>query len=231
VKFVFQPLIELAGSSLLGFEALTRFPDQADPSSQFEEARREGRLTGLELRAIKGILEASTSLPSGVLVTLNASGPTIEEFARSGLKLDQRLVWGLELNELSEPEVSDAARRLADLMGCLLLIDDAGVAHATQDRILRLRPDIVKLDRTMIGDYAQSAKIRKLVDTLLAAATEVGAKTLAEGVETAEHLDLVNALGFDYAQGYYFSPARLGDEVTEMLQDLRDRLEIDVSGS
>lgn len=105
MKFVFQPLIDVGSSSLLGFEALTRFADGLGPAQHFQAARDEGRLVELELRAIQGILEASALLPTGVLVTLNASGSTIESFAGSSLRLDPRLVWGLELNEQSDPAV------------------------------------------------------------------------------------------------------------------------------
>ncbi|WP_171021191.1 EAL domain-containing protein [Glutamicibacter sp. V16R2B1] len=228
MKFVFQPLIDVGSSSLLGFEALTRFADGLGPAQHFQAARDEGRLVELELRAIQGILEASALLPTGVLVTLNASGSTIESFAGSSLRLDPRLVWGLELNEQSDPAVCARARQLADAMGCLLLIDDAGVAHATRERIVQLHPDIVKLDRTMITGYEQDLRIRTLVDSLLQAANSIGAKTLAEGVETIGQLQLVERLGFDYAQGFHFSPGRPGEEIGVMLQDLDRRLGIGI---
>lgn len=230
MKFVFQPIIELRPRKLLGFEALTRFDSGQGPAEVFAVARREGRLLDLERAAISGIISASAALPSGVLTTLNASGPTIDSFASSGLKLDDRLVWGLELNELSAPCVSETARGMADTLGCLLLVDDAGVAHATEDRILSLRPDIVKLDRSMIVGYEQSSEIRELVDTLVVAAARVGSKTLAEGIETTAQLELAETLGFDYVQGFYFSPGQPPTRIASTLQDLHRRFGIDVPG-
>ncbi|WP_404288053.1 EAL domain-containing protein [Glutamicibacter arilaitensis] len=228
MKFVFQPLIDLTKWSLLGFEALARFEDSASPAEHFDAARGEGRLTDLELQAIEGIIAATSSLPDGTLVTLNASGPTIEAFSNSPLALDPRLKWGLELNEQSEPCVCDGARRLATSLDCLLLIDDAGVAHATRERILRLCPDIVKLDRTMISEYGESEQVRLMVDSLLEAATSIGAKTLAEGVESPQQLELVRTLGFDYAQGYYFSPGQQVNQLRSTLSALHRRIGIDI---
>lgn len=228
MKFVFQPLIELQPLRLLGFEALTRFPDGASPAAVFDTARRDGTLVQLELQAIKGILADCTRLPDGVFVTLNASGATIESFAKSGLQPDARLSWGIELTEDSAPADCTRVRAIADAIPCLLLIDDAGVAHATTQRILSLRPDIVKLDRSMLIKYEHSPSTRALVDTLLDTARTVQAKTLAEGVETPAHLELVTSLGIEYAQGFHFSPGRPVDELADMLKDLNRRFGVDV---
>ncbi|NAZ17002.1 EAL domain-containing protein [Glutamicibacter soli] len=230
MKFVFQPLIDLRNKTLLGFEALTRFDDGRGPQEHFSQARAEGRLIDLELEAIRGILEASRELPDGYLVTLNASGPTIEAFAAAALQLDARLVWGLELNEESEPCSSGRARQYADTLGCLLLIDDAGVAYANRERIECLHPDIVKLDRSMITNYGSSAKVRGMVANLLEAARETGAKTLAEGIETPEHLDLIDELGFSYAQGFYYSRGLPAQELAGAMHELNRRVGIDIPG-
>ncbi|WP_345471635.1 EAL domain-containing protein [Glutamicibacter ectropisis] len=228
MKFAFQPLIDLHSKTLLGFEALARFDDGRGPHEHFAQAAAEGRLISLELEAIEQILSASAAIPDGMLLTVNASGPTIEAFATAGQRLDARLTWGLELNEESAPELCARARSYADLLGCLLLIDDAGVGYATAERIMLLKPNIVKLDRTMIGRYASSECIRDLVDSLLEAARRTGAKTLAEGVETEEHLELVQLLGFDYAQGYYFSPGLLEGDLAAGMRDLGRRVGIDI---
>ena len=230
MKFVFQPLIDLRNKTLLGFDALTRFDDGRGPQEHFSEARAEGRIVELELEAIKGILDASRRLPDEYLVTLNASGPTIEAFAASAMKLDERLVWGLELNEESEPCSSGRARQYADTLGCLLLIDDAGVAYANRERIECLHPDIVKLDRSMIINYESSAEVRGMVANLLEAARETGARTLAEGIETPEHIELVDRLGFSYAQGFYYSRGLPAAELADAMRELNRRVGIDTPG-
>lgn len=228
MHFVFQPLIDVAQWAVFGFEALTRFDDAVSPDRHFLNAHAENRLTELELQVIEGIIQASAHLPSGVLVTLNASGPTFEALRTAPLKMNARLSWGLELNELSEPCLCNQARKIATSLGCLLLIDDAGTGYANRSRILQLTPDVVKLDRSMINSYTDSAEVRALVDSLLAAAKETGAKTLAEGIETAEDLELIRRLAIDYAQGFYFAPGHRTEHLPMILDDLQRRLGINV---
>ncbi|MFJ2621736.1 EAL domain-containing protein [Glutamicibacter sp. NPDC087344] len=230
VKFVFQPLIDLQDKTLLGFEALARFDDGRGPHEHFTQARADGTLVALELEAIQGIIDASNELPDDYLITLNASGPSIEAFAESALSLDQRLVWGLELNEESEPCSSGRARQYADMLGCLLLIDDAGVAYANRERIECLSPDIVKLDRSMIRDYESSDTVRRMVHNLLEAARQTNAKTLAEGIETPEHVELVARLGFAYAQGFFYSQGLPANQLSSAMKELSQRTGINTPG-
>ncbi|MFJ2350778.1 EAL domain-containing protein [Glutamicibacter sp. NPDC087673] len=230
MKFVFQPLINLRSTTLLGFEALARFSDGRSPDEHFSAARAEGNLVELELRALERIVESSQGLPDGLLLTMNASGPAIRAFAHSEPALDPRLLWGLELHEQSAPEVCDAARIHADELGCLLLVDDAGIGYATRGRILRLKPHIVKLDRSLFIHYLASTQAREHVGILLAAAREIGARTLVEGIETGEHLDLARKLDFDYAQGFYFSPGIELAGLPAAMHELHGRLGIDIPG-
>ncbi|QIV86982.1 EAL domain-containing protein [Glutamicibacter mishrai] len=230
MKFVFQPLIDLQRHALAGFEALARFRDGRTAQAHFDEARLAGSLVDLELRALERIIDASQVIPDGLLLTMNASGPAIDAFAQQHPQLDPRLSWGLELHELSSPELCGRARISADELGCLLLVDDAGIGYATRERITMLKPHIVKLDRSLFIRYQSSAAAHEHVDILLAAARGIGAKTLVEGVETAHHLALARDLGFDYAQGFYFSPGLDTQQLPEAMAGLRQRLGIDTPG-
>ena len=230
MKFVFQPLIDLQRHALAGFEALARFRDGRTAQAHFDEARLAGSLVDLELRALERIIDASQVIPDGLLLTMNASGPAIDAFAQQHPQLDPRLAWGLELHELSAPELCGRARISADELGCLLLVDDAGIGYATRERITMLKPHIVKLDRSLFIRYQSSAAAHEHVDILLAAACGIGAKTLVEGVETAQHLALARDLGFDYAQGFYFSPGLDTQQLPEAMAGLQQRLGIDTPG-
>lgn len=230
MKFVFQPLIDLQRHALAGFEALARFRDGRTAQAHFDEARLAGRLVDLELRALERVIDASQAIPDGLLLTMNASGPAIDAFAQQHPQLDPRLAWGLELHELSAPELSGRARISADELGCLLLVDDAGIGYATHERINMLKPHIVKLDRSLFTRYQSSSTAREHADLLMDAARGINAQTLVEGVETAQHLALARDLGFDYAQGFYFSPGLDTQQLPEAMAGLRQRLGIDTPG-
>lgn len=230
MKFVFQPLMDLRRHAVAGFEALARFRDGRGPDVHFNEASLAGSLVELELHALDQILAASQAIPDGLLLTMNASGPAIDAFAKLRPALDPRLVWGLELHEQSAPGLCCRARISADELGCLLLVDDAGIGYATRERITMLNPHIVKLDRSLFIAYQSSPDARQHVDLLLAAAREIGAKTLVEGVETAQHLALARELDFDYAQGFYFSPGIEPGQLPQAMAELGRRLGVDTPG-
>lgn len=201
---VFQPIVDLRDCTLVGFEALSRFADGRPPEQHLSDARERDRLVDLELALLSDIRREAGNLPDGTLVTCNASGSTFDALERNGEGFDPRLRWGLELSEMSAPAACTAARRISAALGCLLLLDDAGTAHSTVERISELRPDIVKLDRAIVARHRDDANIRALAARLCDAARVVGARVLVEGIETAEHVAVAHALGADYAQGYLF---------------------------
>jgi EAL domain-containing protein (putative c-di-GMP-specific phosphodiesterase class I) len=88
------------------------------------------------------------------------------------------------------------------LRGLKLAVDDAGAGFASFRHILRLRPDVIKLDSSLIRLIDKEAGSRALAAALVRFAEETGCNVVAEGVETAEELAVLHALNVDKAQGY-----------------------------
>ncbi len=93
-------------------------------------------------------------------------------------------------------------------IGCLLAIDDFGAGHSNFDRIWSLRPDIVKVDRSMITGAAENGRIRRLIPGVVSLLRESGALVVLEGVETKEEARVVFETEADFVQGFYFSHPR-----------------------
>ncbi|MCD2497073.1 EAL domain-containing protein [Microbacterium nymphoidis] len=201
---VFQPIVDLRDESVAGVEALSRFADGRTPEEHLAQARARGTLVELELSLLADIRRAAAAIPDGWLITCNASGPTFDALENERVAFDRRLRWGLELSELSAPAACAAARRISTALGCLLLLDDAGAAHSTVERIQELRPDIVKLDRFIVATYEDDVATQALAARLCDAARAVGARLLVEGIETPRQAALARDLGAEYAQGYLF---------------------------
>ncbi len=89
-------------------------------------------------------------------------------------------------------------------MGCLIAIDDFGAGHSNVDRIWRLRPDIVKLDRSLIADASNNLQARQILPGLVNLLHEAGALVLAEGIESHAEAMLALEADCDLVQGYYF---------------------------
>ena len=87
-------------------------------------------------------------------------------------------------------------------LGLKLAVDDTGAGYSSFAHVLRLRPDIIKLDRSLLADIDHDAARRAFVTAIVLMALELDATVTAEGVETAAELDTLRSLGVDTVQGY-----------------------------
>lgn len=210
VLTAFQPIRSLSTGSLLGAEALSRFvtEDGSGADYWFPEAAAVGLGAELEFAALMAALTAAEELPAQVYVALNISPETCLDprmpvlLERSAIPLG-RIV--LELTERHAVEEYDTLTMvLAPLRsrGLRVAIDDAGSGFASMRHILQLRPDIIKLDRTLIAGIHDNTGQRALGAAMVEFAKETGATIVAEGIETHTELDAVTALGMTAGQGY-----------------------------
>jgi EAL domain-containing protein (putative c-di-GMP-specific phosphodiesterase class I) len=206
----FQPIHELATGAVLGVEALTRFLDDKDSSPEhwFSEAATVGLAAELELAALDSALTAATRLPAHLYVALNISpetclNPRLPAFLNeAGLELDRMV---LELTEnMAVLAYAPLLAALAPLRqrGLRIAVDDAGAGFASMRHILRLRPEIIKLDRSLIAGIDQDPAHHALGTAMVEFAHQIQAVLVAEGIETDSELAAVTNLGMHAGQGY-----------------------------
>jgi EAL domain-containing protein (putative c-di-GMP-specific phosphodiesterase class I) len=105
--------------------------------------------------------------------------------------------------------LADCLRPLRE-RGVRLAIDDAGAGFASLRHILRLSPDVIKLDRTLCADIDTDPARHALATALIAFAAQIGSSVVAEGIERPEELLTLRALGVPYGQGFFLArPAQL----------------------
>jgi len=207
----FQPIHEFPTGTITGVEALARFPsdDGRSPDHWYNEATSVGLGGELEFAAMEAALLKSAKLPPHLYVALNLSpetcmDPLLAEFLeQSDLGVD-RIV--LELTE--RLAVDDYAPLLASLeplrrRGLRIAVDDAGSGFSSMRHILQLRPDIIKLDRSLIAGIDSDQGQRALGAAMVGFATQIGARIVAEGIETQAELTAVIELGMTSGQGYF----------------------------
>ena len=217
LSVAFQPIVDIDLGRTIGFEALSRFsgPPEQGPDVWFAEAATVGPVADLELAAVGRSLQDAAGLPDGVYVALNVSpetvlsgrlDPVLEHAAGSRMVL-----------EITEHSAIDAYGRLRAALaplrqrGVRVAVDDAGAGYASFRHILRLRPEIIKLDMTLTRNIHRDRSRRALASALIAFAGETGSAIVAEGVETAAELATLRDLGVTLAQGYHLGrPAPLG---------------------
>jgi EAL domain-containing protein (putative c-di-GMP-specific phosphodiesterase class I) len=206
IAIVYQPIRALATGRVVGYEALSRFGgvDHGPVEEVFASARSLGLGLELELAAAAEALFALPDIPG--YLAINLSPATLLD--DTALRLLERAPAERLVVELTEHDaVADYARlreRLRDLRarGVRVAADDIGAGFAGLRHIAELRPDILKLDRSMVGGIANGATHRHLVSAMVAFARDEGSQLVAEGVETRDELAILGELGVEMGQGY-----------------------------
>jgi EAL domain-containing protein (putative c-di-GMP-specific phosphodiesterase class I)/GGDEF domain-containing protein len=223
LRLVYQPRINLSTGDCIGAEALLRWrhPLLGDVSpGEFIPIIEQ---TSLARPTTQWVLDTAMDQLAawqrdGLAITLSAN---ISAANLSETDLCERITTGLTARELPfsslEIELTESAimdqpdqalgmlKRLQDA-GICLAIDDFGTGHSSLAYLQRLPAQIVKIDQTFIRDLtgATGADL-VLVETMIGLAHRLGYRVVAEGIETAEAAGILEQLGCEEAQGFWFA--------------------------
>lgn len=210
-EIYWQPIVDLATTRSIGVEALSRFAPlpYRPPNLWFADAAEVGLQLELEQATLAAALADSSALPPNLYLSLNASPPMIASgwlpklFRTADPK---RIV--LEITEHEAIADHDGViSALSDLreMGVRLAVDDVGAGYAGLSTVLRLQPDILKLDRSLVSQIDEDPARQSLANAMVHFAGEVGAKVIAEGIERSQEHQMLHRLGVTMGQGYLFA--------------------------
>ena len=112
--------------------------------------------------------------------------------------------------EFLEARFEDVGRfgALADALrehGFLVVLDDVGAGHSNLDRIPLFRPDVIKIDRSLISGVGDDFYKQETLKSLVSLSRRIGALVVAEGIETEAEAIVALELGADLLQGYFLS--------------------------
>jgi EAL domain-containing protein (putative c-di-GMP-specific phosphodiesterase class I) len=207
LTLAFQPIVDLAGATVAGYEALARFPGAAGPEVWFRAAAEAGVGAELEALAVHKALAAVPDLPDNTFLTVNVSphllGTDPVQDALATRRDLHRVV--VELTEHTPVDDLAALKRQTQELrerGALIALDDAGSGYSGLQQMAELRPQVVKLDRALVTD-ADSDPVRvALAEMVGEFAGRIDAWLLAEGLETAGELAAFMRLGVPLGQGW-----------------------------
>ena len=238
LQVVFQPIVDLRGRAVHGFEALVRGPERSplhSPAALFDTARRQGRLAELDQHCVRGALEAfgRAKLPGllflNITQTLFDQGwlsqpQTLELIQRLGLEPSRIVLEVLEVDDLQvDTRAFDEARLLHNL-GFALALDDLGQGFGRMRLWQRLRPRYLKIDREFIDGVADDPLKAAFVRSVLVMAEASQSWVIAEGVEQLRDLQALLVAGVSMAQGWALArPAAqplvtLGPEIGQLIE-------------
>lgn len=232
IRTVFQPVVDLDTGAVVGYEALSRGPadtplERPQPLFAAAGAGALGQLAELDWlcrhRALETALDAGMRSPTTLLLNVepavaDAAVPpatrTLVERARAQLHV---VVEFTERALLRDPaQLLTAARRIREL-GWGIALDDVGAHPASLALVPVLRPDVIKLDLTLVRRHPSSA-VAEIVTAVGAERERAGTRLLAEGIENDAHVTTARSAGATLGQGRRFGqPGPLPRQLDEDL--------------
>lgn len=245
---VYQPKICCTTRELVGFEALVRWqhpdagmilPDQFIPLA--ESAGLVDRLTEQVLRqGICWIKDAPLARGDGageLSLAVNLSARTLLDFRFADLVAELCRDAGFEpgrlILELTETAAMEDPVLALDMMtrlrmkGFHLAIDDFGTGYSSMLQLSRLPFSEIKIDRSFVMSASHSEESRTIIKSIVGLGCNLGLKTVAEGVEDQETLDLLEEIGCDVAQGFHIARPMSGGSVAGWVSDWNSQFRSD----
>ena len=215
-KYHFQPIVSARTGEIVAYEALMR----TDPSIGFnpleilELARRYGRLYDIELATIRNTLEHLSENQSyfenrHLFINSISSHLLTEEDFNSiksvyGELMEKVVVELTEQTELDDDDLNYCLNRIRGA-NMQLAIDDYGTGYSNTSNLLRYKPQVVKIDRSLISGIDSNPKMQKLVSSVIDFLHASGMLALGEGVETVDEVRTLINMSVDLFQGFYIS--------------------------
>ncbi len=230
LSLYYQPQIGRASGAIIGAEALIRWDNPeigaVTPELFIPVAEETGLIIPIGEWALReacrqnaswrkaGLLEIAVSVN---LSTVQFRQKSLGKMIRSILEDSELDPAGLELEITESAIMNDAEAAIMLLheikaLGVTLVMDDFGTGYSSLTHLKQLPIDKLKIDQSFVRDMADDPDDAVIVDTIINMARNLGLKNIAEGVETAEQIELLARYGCDGMQGYYFGPPMSADE-------------------
>jgi diguanylate cyclase (GGDEF)-like protein len=239
-ELFYQPLFQLAGSTVTGCEALLRWrhPERGlvSPAEFIPLAEEVGLIVPLGAWVLRRACMEAAAWPNGLKIAINVSTiqfrnrglveTVMAALAESGLPADR-----LELEITESVLLSDDSFTLELLhklrcVGVRISLDDFGTGYSSLSYLRTFPFDKIKIDRSFILDLCSNQATMVIVSALINLATGLGMNVTAEGVETQAQLEWLRSAGCTEAQGYLISRPLNTANLRSFVSDGRRNLQV-----
>jgi EAL domain-containing protein (putative c-di-GMP-specific phosphodiesterase class I) len=214
---VFQPILQIDGGQVFGYEGLIRGPATSLlnlPAQLFAAGNRAGLLTELEMLCCRKVVRQFARLGAQGGLFLNVSPQTVmwvrEDVERisnfildCGLTIAQTTIELTEHQNITDHSTFRQALKLFRSAGFRVAIDDLGEGFSSLRLWSELRPDFVKIDIHFVQGISTDPLKRQFLKSLQQIAERCETALVAEGVEDIHDLSVLDDLGVTYAQGFF----------------------------
>jgi diguanylate cyclase (GGDEF)-like protein len=232
----YQPIVSLASSEIVGFEALLRWQKPHGeivlPGSFISIAEDTGLIVPLGIWVLREACRTMCSWNAvrdkPLRISVNVS---VRQFIQDNFVEEiTKVIWETGIDpqtvilEITESVAMGDAERTINVLselskiGLSFSLDDFGTGYSSLSYLHRFPLRTLKIDRSFINRMNQDLESLALVKTMLAMAHGIGMEVVAEGVETAAHITELISLGCDLAQGYFFYPPLPAISASQLLK-------------
>ncbi len=236
IEIRFQPQVAIGGGGITGVEALARWSHPVlgllGAETLFSAAERADLVLALSDHVQRVILDAAaawTGRRAKLRLALNLTANDVRRPGFADLFIDRVDASGFSRNrltvEITEGGLIDDLSMAADLFaqfraaGIRVAIDDFGTGYSSLAYLKALPLDYLKIDKRMAQDITGTARDRIVVRGVIDMARSLGLSVVAEGVETAEQLDLLAREGCNFYQGYLCAEPLTDAALAELLEE------------
>ncbi len=201
-----QPIVDLATGTPVAVEALARF--RHAPGRPVEEIFSSAHEAGfgylLEAACLRAALARRDELPAGVRMAVNVSPDVLLHPVVSrgwNHDLDGVIIEVTEHRASRPTALQDELARLRG-RGATIAVDDVGTGYAGLLRLATMRPDFVKLDRSVVSGVRSSEAQAAVLDALVRFSHRMGGAVIGEGIEALADIEALVEFDIDYGQGW-----------------------------
>jgi diguanylate cyclase (GGDEF)-like protein len=228
----YQPLFEVSGQRLIGFEALIRLPAEDGtliPPMTFIPVAEELRLIDkLGAWVLREACKTALSWPDSLTVAVNLSPAQFEAGSISAIVAGALRETGLaphrlelEITEtllLGNSEAIMTELQALKSMGVAIVMDDFGTGYSSLSYLWRFPFDKIKIDRSFMQGFDASGRdAETVVKTIIALGRELDMRVTVEGVETAQQAAFLDGADADQVQGFFFGRPVSASEVSAII--------------
>jgi diguanylate cyclase (GGDEF)-like protein len=217
IQTLFQPIFDFSNGSIMAWEALSRGPRDSylySPTVLFNLAEQVGELFVLENACREKALQRIGSLGRGKKLFLNihprtlvdptfTPGRTLDLLERVGLGPENVVFEITERHSIKDFNLFHLTLDHYRTQGFQIAIDDAGTGYSGLSSIATLQPEYIKIDMGLVRNVHKDPVKQALLETFVTFSNRIGARVIAEGIETKSEAMCLVELGMHYGQGFY----------------------------
>ncbi|MBS9721311.1 EAL domain-containing protein [Tianweitania sp. BSSL-BM11] len=227
---LFQPIVDAHSRQLIGFEALARWNSpvlgQVFPSEFIPIAERSDVIHAVTRSVMNKAVAQASRWPAQISLKVNLSArdlspprmlELLEQFEHSGFDA-ARMSFEVTETALGSLDMILDTVALVKTKGIALAVDDFGIGYSSLSYIHKLKPDLIKIDRSFVSRLGKNDGAEAIIETIVAMSRNVKASCLAEGVEEEAQIDALEALGCDQLQGFAIGYPMSGAEALVLIE-------------